>query len=175
VSVDHPSSVYHLIIRDVIPSVPRLYPGRKAPIFAVLNTGAVRFDLFRGPFTIDTRFLVLPFENQMLFIRSVPTALARSLVNRLNSPERARVSAIEREPECGSEWRADVARQWARWSPKDNDEHLSYGYVTVDECPGSGDDTQHRPSPRVDIPEYVSSPLPRDEDSVDLVFLVGFA
>lgn len=52
----------------------------------------------------------------------------------------------------------------------------SLGYVTVDSCPGIGDDTEHTPVPySAAQPDYIASepaPLPSDEETlVDVVFV----
>lgn len=53
----------------------------------------------------------------------------------------------------------------------------SLGYVTVDSCPGPGDDTQHRPLPYSPAqPDYIAAepkPTPKDDTLVDVV-LVDF-
>lgn len=51
----------------------------------------------------------------------------------------------------------------------------SLGYVTVDECPGQGDDTRHTPIPfSLEQPDYVAADpetVPGDDDYVDVVFV----
>lgn len=51
----------------------------------------------------------------------------------------------------------------------------SLGYVTVDACPGAGDDTLHQPLPYSPVqPDYISAdpvPTPSDDTLVDVVFV----
>ena len=45
------------------------------------NTGAIRFDLYKGPFTYDDNFIVSPFRDVFLYIPDVPYAKAKTLLN----------------------------------------------------------------------------------------------
>lgn len=42
------------------------------PRMVILNTGSVRFDLFKGPFTFDDSFIVSPFTDTFQYIANVP-------------------------------------------------------------------------------------------------------
>jgi len=44
------------------------------------NTGSVRFDMFKGPFTYDDNFIVAPYRNVFLYIPEVPYSLAQGLL-----------------------------------------------------------------------------------------------
>jgi hypothetical protein len=46
------------------------------PRIIIINTGSVRFDLAKGPFTYDDSFIVSPFKDAFLFIPDVPYAQA---------------------------------------------------------------------------------------------------
>jgi len=47
------------------------------PRLIIINTGSVRFDLAKGPFTYDDSFIVSPFTNRFQFIPDVPYAQAK--------------------------------------------------------------------------------------------------
>lgn len=51
-------------------------------IFA--NTGGIRFDMHKGPFTYDDNFIVSPFRNVFKYIPGVPFADASNLIHQLN-------------------------------------------------------------------------------------------
>ncbi|WFD31977.1 hypothetical protein MSPP1_003019 [Malassezia sp. CBS 17886] len=59
--------------------------------------------------------------------------------------------------------------------PRDAGPTPSLGYVTVDACPGDGDDTRHTPVPYSDEqPDYVASAPSRtlgDDEEIDVVFV----
>lgn len=46
------------------------------PRLIILNTGSIRFDLVKGPFTYDDSFIVSPFTDAFQFIPNVPYSLA---------------------------------------------------------------------------------------------------
>ncbi|CAK7237259.1 hypothetical protein SEUCBS140593_009898 [Sporothrix eucalyptigena] len=51
-------------------------------IFA--NTGSIRFDMYKGPFTYDDNFIVSPFRNVFRYVADVPFADANNLLDQLN-------------------------------------------------------------------------------------------
>jgi 2',3'-cyclic-nucleotide 2'-phosphodiesterase (5'-nucleotidase family) len=53
------------------------------PRIVIVNTGSIRFDLVKGPFTYDDSFIVSPFTDAFQYI-NVPYALAKSVLNSLN-------------------------------------------------------------------------------------------
>jgi 2',3'-cyclic-nucleotide 2'-phosphodiesterase (5'-nucleotidase family) len=56
----------------------------RIPRYIFVNTGGIRFDLVKGPFTFDDSFIVSPFPNPFRFIPSVPYAIAKDLLTNLN-------------------------------------------------------------------------------------------
>ena len=48
------------------------------------NTGAMRFDIFEGPFTRDTELLVSPFTSGFHFLADVPWGVAKRVLTLLN-------------------------------------------------------------------------------------------
>ncbi|GAA5973141.1 hypothetical protein JCM11641_006289 [Rhodosporidiobolus odoratus] len=77
-----PHSIFHLLTQEILPKVIRR-DDRKTP-YTVLNTGSVRFDLFKGDFTKNDQWIILPFTNSFLSIPSVPLSLAHKLLPYLN-------------------------------------------------------------------------------------------
>ena len=46
------------------------------PRLIIINTGSIRFDLVKGPFTFDDSFIVSPFTDKFQFIANVPYSIA---------------------------------------------------------------------------------------------------
>ncbi|TKA29953.1 hypothetical protein B0A49_13873, partial [Cryomyces minteri] len=46
------------------------------PRLILINTGSIRFDLVKGPFTYDDSFIVSPFIDAFEFIPNVPYSIA---------------------------------------------------------------------------------------------------
>src|ERR1700744_5958439 len=56
----------------------------ETPALAIVNTGAIRFDIFQGPFTQDTTFIVSPFTSGFRYVKGVPYDKAQLIVEILN-------------------------------------------------------------------------------------------
>ena len=179
----------------------------REPVF-LFNTGAARFDIFKGNFTRDDQLAVIPFENGLWSIENLDSALVKRVEKWLNSlpgePEFAESSssggstemrlqamaekayasegqyelagtafdtaknlAILRDSLAFSANRRRAAQQYdfhlsstsqvLEQDKAEKEQKLSYGYVTYDSCPGTPDDTPHRPLPAFDIPDFVLS------------------
>lgn len=59
--------------------------SKSPPEVIITNSGAMRFDIFQGPFTIDTTFLVSPFTSGFRKIQGVPYSAARQVLTLLNN------------------------------------------------------------------------------------------
>jgi hypothetical protein len=55
------------------------------PSIVIANSGAIRFDIFEGPFTIDTTFLVSPFTSGFRMVHDVPYEKASKVLKMLNN------------------------------------------------------------------------------------------
>ncbi|KAL8846901.1 MAG: hypothetical protein Q9221_008042 [Calogaya cf. arnoldii] len=55
------------------------------PRLIIANTGHIRFDLVKGPFTFDDSFIVSPFKNAFQFIPDVPYSIASQVLGILNA------------------------------------------------------------------------------------------
>ncbi|KAF2493009.1 ser/Thr protein phosphatase family [Lophium mytilinum] len=55
------------------------------PRMIIINTGSVRFDLAKGPFTYDDSFIVSPFKDAFQFIPDVPYEQASQVLGILNA------------------------------------------------------------------------------------------
>jgi hypothetical protein len=55
------------------------------PRLIIINTGSVRFDLAKGPFTYDDSFIVSPFHDAFQYIPNVPYEQAKQVIGILNA------------------------------------------------------------------------------------------
>jgi hypothetical protein len=51
----------------------------------ITNTGALRFDIFKGPFTRDTEYLVSPFTSGFRYVPDVPVKIAKRILSLINN------------------------------------------------------------------------------------------
>lgn len=134
---------------------------KDTPRLIIINTGSVRFDLAKGPFTYDDSFIVSPFKDAFQFIPDVPYEQASKVLDILNagpfqkkrdlstsdfnfSPMLAdRDTCIDppvlhsfEGPHKRSKPKGRVIRRQSVIDP-------SPGYTTVDDFGSDGDDTIH--------------------------------
>ncbi|ANB13736.1 hypothetical protein AWJ20_4680 [Sugiyamaella lignohabitans] len=194
-----PDSLFTLLEEEVLPLLSGVVePSRDDhPRFILLNTGALRFDLFRGPFTVDTGYIVAPFRNEWIYIPSMPIKIARQILPLLNQ-EGSILSTNEHAtdfeeldftelgpPEqrgrgsrnnlSSSQHRHNYDEQLVFSSEQQQQQHrqkLTDGYVTHDDLGSDGDDTPHNPWPFYDIPNVIqaSDNIDRTTTHVDLIF-----
>jgi hypothetical protein len=178
---------------EVIPVV-AISPERKdVPTLAISNTGAMRFDIFKGAFTIDTTYIVSPFVSKFLFLKDVPYKSAKALLPLLNSggpvfegselkvqhlapPEQISIHSDIIAPSVTSTSMFDSSSpQHPFLSLGNQDPDLVPGYTTKDAAGTDGDDTLHSRISFYKVPNCIQSTisLPEDEDPevVDLVFV----
>ncbi|KAF9574367.1 hypothetical protein EC968_006701 [Mortierella alpina] len=145
-----PHSVLHLATAEVLPFAvvqrSRPYPG-----IVFIHTLSHRYDIFKGPFTIDDTFVVSPYDYRFVFA-TVPFKIANQVLSNLNGVT-APAPKVSNPP-----IRSEIV-----YSP---------GYVTQDDYGYGGDDWPHTPIPNVKAPTYVSTALPKDLDDHDLVDVI---
>ncbi len=78
------SSVYSWLEEQVLPDVIVSESRRDVPRLAILNTGAIRFDVFKGPFTRDSTFLISPFTSGFAYVPDVAYPVASKVIQLLN-------------------------------------------------------------------------------------------
>jgi len=84
----HQNSVYTLLTDQVLPGLDYGIPPSSLPRLTLMNSGAIRFDIFKGNFTRDSRFNSFPFQNNFLYIPRVPYGQIKSLYNILENWEK---------------------------------------------------------------------------------------
>ncbi|THZ47883.1 hypothetical protein D6C88_10037, partial [Aureobasidium pullulans] len=86
------SSILTWLENEVLPDTAKNYTKR--PQLIITNTGAMRFDIFKGPFTIDTTFLVSPFTSGFHRLKNVPYKAAKQLLQLLNNEGKIMLSEM---------------------------------------------------------------------------------
>jgi hypothetical protein len=186
------------VLPDSISQSSRIASGKKALV--IQNTGAVRFDIFKGAYTKDTKFLVSPFTSPLRLIRDVPYKAASQVIKLLNHggpivmqmmeaglllapPE---VSAARFRPgllSSSAEEFEEVAfggqyQNGEAQTPMRSDEPaLIPGYTTHDDAGTDGDDTIHSKIQFYDVPNCIQATVgfdaaDKDEEpqTVDLMY-----
>ncbi|KKZ61937.1 hypothetical protein EMCG_00499 [[Emmonsia] crescens] len=164
------------------------------PHLILTNTGSIRFDLVKGPFTLDDSFIVSPFKNIFHFIPNVPYSQAKQVLGILNAgPHQKRrnigvVDTFTSSMLAGQDSCVDPPLTSSRQVKRDllkprpitrqrrDSITNSPGYATTDDFGTDGDDTPHSNIPHFpqpnDVQANVSFPTDGSEpEKVDLVFV----
>ncbi|KAI0874158.1 ser/Thr protein phosphatase family [Hypoxylon argillaceum] len=187
VPFDSPSNIFPLLaeaLAEVVVNEDRQDVAR----YIISNTGGIRFDMYKGPFTFDDSFIVSPFLDAFLYIPSVPYAQASTLLGALNNagasgkrslgymPVVERDSCVDPLVEPLSEVKRDEGLySSARGVSRRQVVDLVPGYTTTDDWGTDGDDTAHSAIPYYDIPDFFQGAAGFDAngeaDVVDVVFV----
>lgn len=172
----HDESMFTWLEKEVLPDSisesPRIKDGRKA--LFITNTGGLRFDIFKGPFTRDTKFLVSPFTSGVRLIKDVPYKAASRVLKLLNNegPIMEAMSSqniIINPPEnAAARTRPHLLSSHRDWqTPQSNlhgqiaiplaDKPLIPGYTTQDDEGKDGDDTLHSPISFYNVPNCIQA------------------
>jgi hypothetical protein len=183
VPFDSPKNIFPLLseaLAETVVSQERKDIAR----YVISNTGGIRFDMYKGPFTYDDSFIVSPFRDAFLYVPNVPYALATTVLGGLNHAgasgkrDLGYMPVVEREicvdpiVEPRSEIRRDdTPRGITRRQVVD----LVPGYTTTDDFGTDGDDTAHSKIPYYSIPAFFQGAAGFDAnghaDVVDVVFV----
>ena len=166
VPIDHPKSIFNLLALKILKTLPK---SKHEERITIINTGSIRYDLYKGPYTIDSKFIVSPFENIWVNI-TVPKSVATKVAAKLNDADYISASRLKPPHQY------DLQVQDLSTSPHQAhfgmQEKLPKGYVTHDDFGADGDDTLHRAVVNFPVPNVIQSVEINDEvDSpVNLVF-----
>ncbi|KAE8387353.1 Metallo-dependent phosphatase-like protein [Aspergillus alliaceus] len=195
--VKYPSqdSIYTWLERQVLPNSLRDDSRAGKPALAIVNTGAIRFDIFRGPFTQDSTFIVSPFTSGFRYVRNIPYEIAILIVEVLNkqpqiltddrssiiaqglAPPEQSAYLHDRVPDdsFGLETTNYLTDQASLLSSDHSKPKLIPGYTTTDDQGSDGDDTIHLPISFYRVPNCIHALIPTNASSVpktvDLVYI----
>lgn len=164
-------SIYNLLVQKVLPLmvVNESRVGKARMI--ITNSGGIRFDIFKGPFTYDSSFIVTPFDNQFLVIHDVEYSTAKRLLRHLNYGRYSVREASTRSHERLYFSQLKDTRQRAYYG----NIQTTPGYTTVDDLGDDGDDTVHSKIPQHPISNCIQGvanfPSKSDPKAVDLIFV----
>ncbi|OAX77047.1 hypothetical protein ACJ72_08658, partial [Emergomyces africanus] len=80
----HNASIYTWLEKQVLPDSLRAGLRANKTGMVIVNTGALRFDIFKGPFTQDTAFMLSPFTSGFRYAKDVPYEKAKQILEVLN-------------------------------------------------------------------------------------------
>lgn len=166
--LDADDNIYNLFKTAILQRLHPTNPTANKQRMVMMNTGAIRYDMFKGPFTKNTEFIVLPFENNWNVIK-LPFKIASKIEGYLN--ELPYIVKGLAPPEVASERLKMLERPIA--CPIVNVPWLKEGHSTRDDFGCDGDDTPHNTETLYPIPNVIqtSNVVSEDKDAeVDFVF-----
>ncbi|CAI5759083.1 unnamed protein product [Candida verbasci] len=157
VPIDSPKNIFNLLSNKVLKTL----PGDDEERIIIINTGSIRYDLYKGPYTIDSQYIVSPFENEWVNI-TIPKSVAVKVAQKLNEAKYIMLSPPQQWLKKPSFEKRQVVLS----------KGLSKGYVTHDDFGSDGDDTPHKAVINFPIPNVIESiELENESDvPVNLVF-----
>ncbi|KAH0562590.1 hypothetical protein GP486_002733 [Trichoglossum hirsutum] len=192
-------SIYTWLQDSVLPEAVVSKERKDKPRLIIVNTGAIRYDIFKGPFTRDTTFIVSPFTNEFHYIRDVPYTVANKVallinnegdilvdaeptmqVSSLRPPEQTSITkavTVEEMPLLDYDERvhSDQVRFGQHHGQDGGEPGLTPGYTTTDDLGDDGDDTVHTVMSNYRVPNCMlanaSFPHSGAPEQVDLVFM----
>lgn len=174
------TSLLSLLSTHILPDTFTTPNSTANPAIVLTNSGAMRFDIFAGPFTTDTTFLICPFTSAFRQIRNVPYAAATQVLPLLNNqgpiPLRDLLAFVAGEEGWGEHRLDDLVPHLPHMSEAqlsqqsgseqvplsksdDEDEPQVPGYTTHDDAGADGDDTVHAPITFYRVPNCVGAEI----------------
>ncbi|KAJ3283613.1 hypothetical protein HDU79_008926 [Rhizoclosmatium sp. JEL0117] len=155
VGINDTNSLYKLVGDYMAPTWQKPAPANS--LYAIMNSGGLRYDIFAGDVTLDAAFQATPFNNKLILVPDVPFSAIKNFARDMEEYEKT--IAFHRRGD-GSTCTATL------------------GYVTTDDLSATnpGDDTLHCAISNVKNPNYaVYSPrvlpcAPLDQ-KWDLIFV----
>ncbi|KAI0509190.1 ser/Thr protein phosphatase family [Xylaria bambusicola] len=187
------TSIYSWLETDVVPDSVVNKGRADKPRLTIVNTGAIRFDIFKGPFTKDSTYLISPFTSKFSYIADVPYAVAKKVIQLLNNggvvfeaglnpkymsiPEQMAPSPfLGKEPASPLPARSKFI-DGQQQPLVEQEPELIGGYTTKDDLGDDGDDAVHSPIKFYSVPNCIqsqagfSAPPAAEPEAVDLVFI----
>ena len=165
------SSIFTWLDKQVLADTIKDEKRGDVPAIVLLNTGAVRFDIYQGAYTVDTTYSVFPFINKFRYIQDVPFDVAEKVLLVLNKgptvmagdahtlQSKAPVSLDQQhllktftDPRLKHRLRAK-----GQIVLEDDEPELLPGYTTLDDGGSDGDDTRHSPIKFYRVPNCIES------------------
>ncbi|KAJ9607972.1 hypothetical protein H2200_008051 [Cladophialophora chaetospira] len=168
------NSIFSWLEEEVFASIVEDPARRDKPRLVISNTGAIRFDIFKGAFTKDSTYIICPFTSGFHYLKDVPYEQAKHLINLLNrggeifenvdpsyamwklvSPEQINLKEDMIAPTHYSDSSSQISLS--------SDVSLTPGYTTHDDAGSDGDDTIHSQISFYRVPNCIQSTVNPDQ------------
>ncbi|KAL7621397.1 hypothetical protein AAE478_008719 [Parahypoxylon ruwenzoriense] len=177
------SSIFSWLETQVLPGTVVNEERANVSRLVIVNTGAIRFDIFKGAFTKDSTYLISPFISKFNYIADVPYPIASKVLQLLNSggqvfsgdhaldtrhltiPQQASPrlpfssSEVEEAPLPPMFVDGEGVQKPLVKGDGNGDEEppLVVGYTTLDDLGNDGDDAVHSPIKFYEVPNCIQA------------------
>jgi hypothetical protein len=183
-------SIYTWLKQRVLPeSIGNKSVSDKAGLVLV-NTGAIRFDMLKGPFTKDTAYIVCPFAGGFRYTENVPYGKALKIAEVINKEpqilSQSPLTKLSQPAFLAPPEQVAIARDvivdkrrlpisftdqipLSNSGPStssDSPLELTPGYTTQDDGGSDGDDTLHSPITFYRVPNVIQALVPANSSSL---------
>ncbi|KAJ5261460.1 hypothetical protein N7478_012055 [Penicillium angulare] len=195
-----PDSIYNWLSTEVLPETLKDESRGDFPAVAILNSGGIRFDIFKGEFTRDSAFIISPFTNKFRYVKDVPYDKVQLMMTVLNQQAKVASTSEDENPyihELGTPGQPHVegeeeynkatketrpliidgagSHQAPLWAKRSDHPDILPGYTTKDDAGTDGDDTIHSPVSNYAVPNCIQGHILGNEtamsETVDLVYI----
>ena len=163
-------SIFSWLEQQVLPDIVSDNKRNGSARIVLANTGAIRFDIFKGAFTKGSTYTVSPFSTGFRYIKDVPYNIADQLLTLLNNEG----PILEQEAPELKRWMLVPPEQLSfkgNAIAEHNGHHplhgvqqplvqqpsLTPGYTTHDDAGDDGDDTPHLPIDFYRVPNCIEA------------------
>ncbi|KAJ5110712.1 hypothetical protein N7532_001247 [Penicillium argentinense] len=195
----HNDSVYTWLEKQVLADSLEDESRGDGPAVAILNTGAIRFDIFEGPFTQDTTWIISPFTNGFRYVKDVPYDKVQLIMEVLNQQTKVMRRWMDETddhldslgPPAQLEHTGDViadadeSHDWPAFdmvgtqqiplAAKKPSGEIVPGYTTQDDAGDDGDDSIHSPISFYRVPNCIQALVSVNAstalETVDLIYI----
>lgn len=168
-------SIYSWLSEKVLPDTLQSKLRDNTAAIAIVNTGGIRFDIFKGPFTRDTAYMLSPFTNGFRYTKDIPYDAAVKILDVLNKQSKIlsqfSSSDLEQTASLQSPEQLAIPRSFPAEVQGENIDHsdqiplsspdmhngLTPGYTTKDDAGTDGDDTMHSPISFYNVPNCIQA------------------
>ncbi|KAI1427074.1 ser/Thr protein phosphatase family [Xylaria sp. FL1777] len=179
------TSIFSWLENEVLPDTIINKERVDKPRLTIVNTGAIRFDIFKGAFTKDSTYLISPFTSKFNYIPDVPYDIAKKVIQLINNggqvfeaklntkylsiPEqmapspflgKESASVVHSRPkflDAGDGQQQPLIIEDANDDNDEDEPQLISGYTTKDDLGEDGDDAVHSPIKFYSVPNCIQS------------------
>ncbi|ORZ01086.1 Metallo-dependent phosphatase-like protein [Syncephalastrum racemosum] len=163
VPATHNQSIFKLLTEEVLPNIIR-DEARPNPAYIIMNSGGLRYDIYKGNFTLDMVYQITPFVDSFKYIADVPYDAISQILDKMNNQNNTGGYKMKKRSRYDDDYKQHrITNEYSNLTP---------GYTTKDDLGSDGDDTKHSRIPYYAAETFIATPLPKNDTgaSYDLVF-----